>query len=50
MVETIYLAATIFWNSNFLLCPKYTFKLVKKLGLMTKNLKADIIKKRIGQI
>ncbi len=50
MVEAIPLAAAIFWDPNFLLCPKHTLKLVKKLGLKTKNLKAEIVKERIGQI
>ncbi len=44
------LAAAIFWDRNFLLYPKYTLKLAKKLGLETKNLKAEIVKERIGQI
>ncbi len=42
--------AAIFWDPNFLLCPKYTLKLAKKLGLKTKNLKAEIVKERIRQI
>ncbi len=50
MVKVIPLAATIFWDSNFLLCPKHTLKLVKKLGLKTKNLKAEIVKEWIEQI
>ncbi len=50
MVEAISLAAAIFWDSNFLLCPKYTLKLAKKFELKTKNLKAEIVKERIGQI
>ena len=50
MDEAIPLAAAIFWDPNFLLCPRYTLNLAKKLGLKTKNLKADIVKKRIGQI
>ena len=50
MVEAIPLAAAIFWDPNFLLCPKHTPKLAKKLGLKTKNLKAEIVKEQIGQI
>ncbi len=50
MVEAIPLAAAIFWDPNFLLCPKHTLKLAIKLGLKTKNLKAEIVKERIGQI
>ena len=50
MMEAILLAAIIFWDSYFLLCPKYTLKLAKKLGVKTKNLKAEIVKKQMGQI
>lgn len=50
MVEAIPLAATIFWDPNLLLCPRHTLNLAKKLGLKTKNPKADIVKERIGQI
>ena len=50
MVEGILLAAAIFLNPNFLLYPKYTLKLAKKLGLKTKNLNAEIVKERIRQI
>ncbi len=50
VVEAIPLAAAIFWNSNFTLCIKYTLSLAKKLWLQTKNLRADIVKERIGHI
>ncbi len=49
-MEVIPLAAAIFWDPYFLLCPKHTLKLAKKLGLKTKNLKAEIVKERIEQI
>ena len=50
IVEAIPLAAAIFWDPNFLLCLKHTLKLVKKLGLNMKNLKAEIVKEQIGKI
>ena len=50
MVETISLAATIFWDPNFALCPRHTLNLARKLGLKTKELKAEVINERIGQI
>ncbi len=50
MMKAIPLAATIFWDPNFLLYTKHTLKLAKKLGLKTKNLKAEIVKERIWQI
>ncbi len=50
MVEAIPLAAAIFWDPNFTLCTRHTLNLAKKLGLKTKNLRADIVKERIGQI
>ncbi len=50
IVEAIPLAAAILWDPNFLLCPKHTLKLAKKLELKMKNLKAEIVKERIGQI
>ncbi len=50
MVKAISLAAALFWDPNFLLCPRHILNLVKKLGLKTKNLKVDIVKERIGQI
>lgn len=50
MIETILLAATIFWDSKFLLYTRHTLNLIKKLDLKTKNLKANVIKEQIGQI
>ncbi len=50
MVEAIPLAAAIFWDPNFLLYTRHTLNLTKKLGLKTKNLRADIVKEQIGQI
>ncbi len=48
MVEAISLVATLFWNPNFLLCPRHILNLVKKLGLKTKILNVDIVKEQIG--
>ncbi len=50
MVEAIPLAAALFWDPNFLLCPRHTLNLAKKLGLKTKGLKVDVVKERIGDI
>ncbi len=50
MVETIPLTATLFCDPNFLLYPRHTLNLAKKLELKTKSLKVDIVKERIGQI
>ena len=50
MVKVISLAATLFWDPNFLLCPKHTFNLAKKLGLKTISLKVGLIKMRIREI
>ena len=50
MVEAIPLAAALFWDPNFLLCPRHTLNLAKKLGLKSKSLKANVVKERIGQI
>lgn len=44
MVEIIPLAITIFWKANFFLYLKYILKLVEKLELKIKNLKAKIVK------
>ena len=43
MVEAILLAATLFWDSNFKLCPIHTLNLKRKLELMTKSLKVKLI-------
>ncbi len=50
MVEVIPLATALFWDPNFLLCPRHTLNLVKKLGLKTKGLKVDVMKEGIGNI
>lgn len=50
MIEAIPLAAAIFWDSNFALCPRHTLNLARKLGLKTKGLKAEMVNKRIWQI
>ncbi len=50
MVEAIPLAAAIFWDPNFTPCTEHTLNLAKKLGLKTKNLRANMVKERIGQI
>ncbi len=50
MVKAIPLAAALFWEPNFLLCPRHTLNLTKKLGLKIRSLKFDVVKERIGQI
>ena len=50
MVEVIPLAAAIFWDPNFALCPKHGLNLLRKLEFKTKRLKAKVVNKRIGQI
>ena len=50
IVKAITLATAFFWDPNFLLCPKHTLNLAKKLGLKIKSLKVDLIKERIGEI
>lgn len=50
MVEPILLAATIFCDPNFALCPKHILNLARKLGTKTKKLKIMVINKQIGQI
>ena len=50
MMEAISLAVAFFFDPNFLLCPKHTLNLAKKLGLKTKSLKVDLIKAQIGEI
>ena len=50
MMEVIPLVAAIFLDPNLLLCLKHTLKLTKKLGLKMKNLKTEIVKKRIRKI
>ena len=50
MVEAIMLAAAIFWDSKFALCPRYTLNVARKLGLKTRRLKAKVINERIRKI
>ena len=50
MVKVIPLAATLFWDHNFLLCPRHILNLANKLGLKTKSLKVDLVKAQIGEI
>ena len=50
IVETISLAAAIFWDPNFVLCPRYTLNLAKKMGLKTRNLFSTLVKERIQLI
>ena len=44
------LAAAIFWDPNFALCPRHTLHLARKLGLKTKRLKAKVVNERMGQM
>lgn len=50
MVETISLAVTIFWDPNFVFCPRHTLNLAKKLGFKIKSFKIDIVKERMQKI
>ena len=50
IVETIPLAAAIFWDPNFVPCPRHTLNLAKKMGLKTKNLSCILVKERIKLI
>ena len=50
IVEAIALAITLFWDPNFLLYPRHTLNLAKKLRLKTKSLKIDLVKEQIGEI
>lgn len=47
IIKLILLAATIFSKHNFVLCFWHVLNLIKKLGFKTKNIKNDLIKKRI---
>ena len=50
IVETILLAAAIFWDPNFVPCPHHMLNLATKLGLKTKNLPSALVKERIQSI
>lgn len=50
MVKAIPLAATIFWDLNFVFYTRHTLILPKKLGLKRKNIKNDLVTERIRQI
>ena len=50
IVETIPLAAAIFWNPNFIPCPRHTLNLAKKMSFKVKNLSSALIKERIQSI
>ena len=50
MVEAILLAIAFFRDPNFLLYPRHTLNLAKKLGLKIKSLKVNLIKEQIGEI
>lgn len=50
MVESIMLAAAIFWDSNFALCPGHYLNLTRKLEFKTKRLKVKRVNDRILQI
>ena len=50
IVETIPLAAAIFWDPNFVPCLRYTLNLATKLSLKTKNLPIALVKERIQSI
>ena len=50
IVETIPLPAAIFWDPNFVPCPRYTLNLAKKMGFKTRNLSGALFKERIQSI
>ena len=50
IVETIILAAAIFWDLNFELCPRRTLNLAKKLGLKTRNFSSALVKELIQSL
>ena len=50
IVETISLAAVIFWDPNFMPCLRHTLNLAKKMGLKTRNLSSALVKERIQSI
>ena len=50
IVETIPLVVAIFWNTNFMPCPRHTLNLAKKMGRKTKNLPSALVKERIQSI
>lgn len=47
IIETICLAAAIFWDTSFTLCHCYTVKLAFKLGLKTRGIASSVVKERI---
>ncbi len=50
MLEAILLATALFWEPNFLFCPRYILNLAKKFELKTKSLKIDVVKEQKRQI
>lgn len=50
MIEAKPLAATIFWNFNFVLCFRHIFNLARKLGFKIKRLKTKVVNKQIEKI
>ena len=47
IVKTISLTVAIFWDPNFVPCPRHTLNLATKLGLKTKNFSNALVKERI---
>lgn len=47
IIKPILLAAAIFSKHNFVFCFWHILNLMKKLGFKRKNIKNDLIKKRI---
>lgn len=50
IIDSIALLATLYQVKNFKLCDKHTRMLVKKVGLMIKNISAKILGSRLEKI
>ena len=50
IIEAIPLAAALFWDPIFALCPSHTMKLAFKLGLRINKVKNDVVKEKIETI
>lgn len=50
IIETISLAAALFWDPTFMPCSCHTIKLAFKLGLKTNKIKSGMVKKRIETV
>lgn len=50
VVEAIPLLSLIFWDKNFIPCPRHTCQLAKKLGLKTRHATNIIVKERLEAV